>query len=336
MKIAIIGANETGSFIAAKLYAANFDVSLFKVHQENILQEIIEDSEFTLVNSTKPPLVIQMIEQFTANFDFIFLFSNPQFNIFALPIIKKNLKKNSVIISFQERLDDQLLRDEINSNFVITGVFHFQSLFKANHSVKLTTDLAQINDHAFDLAIDDTHDAEDYLEVKAILDYIGQTQLISANKNIRWTRALFLIAVDRLASALNCRYNDILHHPIALSTSIHLADEIMRTAKKQKIQLSTSYSLDFNAFIIDSDYKYDELVPMFKSTIQIHSISQSAFTYSTFIPTDLLDEVLAIAHAYDQPTPYLDLLSECLRYRHLSPFHENIQQFAPLVNGTAT
>lgn len=337
MKIAVIGANEAGILVAAKLQSANLDVALFKVHPETSLQQLNDRVELYGMDSLQPSSIkLQTIEESKQLYDFIFLFSKPHFNNSLLPTIKKNLKKSTIIVSFQESLNDDVLTKILSPNLVITGVTHFQSFFKSNDKLMLTTDFKEFINHAFDLSYTDESILEDLFEVKTILDYVGQTKIISDHKNIRWTNALFLIAIDRLASALNCRYGDIHYHQTALSTSVHLADEITRTARKQQITLANSYSFDFNEFIIDSDVKYEQLMPNIKSIIQIHSMSQSSFYYSPLIKTDLIDEIIHFAQLNDQPTPYLELLRDCLRYRRLAPFHENIQKFAPLVDGTAT
>lgn len=333
MKIAIISNTETGMFVAGKLFAASLDVTLFDITPARKQSSTINTDIKSSIQL--PEVNWQLIEDFKQIYDYIFLFSNNKLNSTIIPIIKDKIKRDCVIISFQNQLSDDSLKRELAPNLVLTGATNFQISINPLNKIVLTTDHTEFLLHAFDLSSTSAAFSEDMLEAKNILDYVGQTFIVKKSINIRWSQALFSISIDRLSSALNCCYGDIMYHDIALQTSIHLADEVARTAKKQQIKLANSYSTRFNDLIIDSDSKFKELITSFKAMIQINHKSRSTFKYTEQNEIDYIDEIIHYAKINDQPTPYLELLRDCLHYQKSAEFHENIQKFAPLIEGRA-
>lgn len=323
MKIAIIGATGEGLTVAAYLQKTYTNVTIFDVQIQPLEQIQLRGVTIHTNQTLHIQIPVKTIEQFNAQYDFVFLFTHPKYNNFIFPLLKKQLCKNCFIISFQENLSDWDLVQYFSEHPVLSAVCHFKTYVKNHHQVVLTT-----SDHllAYDaFAIYDYKPQQLYYaeEVKNVLDAVGYTQIVRAAGDIKWTQAVFSGAIDRLASALNCLYGDILYHPIALKTVVHLADEIVRIAKKYNIRLAKIHAFDYTIFMIDSDTKVTELIPIVKQLLEPH---KKMFSDQN---QDLIDELLEIAHLVDQPTPYLKTLARCLQRR--TDFHLNISSFQRLV-----
>lgn len=333
MKIAIIGASETAVVIAAFLKQTQADSTIFdfSISDQSQKEIIVKGAPFPSASV----IPIEPLSHFKTSYDYIFIFSPIVNNSQIIPLIKNNNNKNCIILSFQENLADDSLINSLFPFITKSAVCHFHATRKNDNTVLLTTDSEDLKFHAFDISSPNQLHQNQLVELKHFLDVIGQTKIVDERMNIKWSQALFLVTVDRLAQALNCQYGDILHHPDALLVAIHLADEIVRTAKKQKIPLSKTTKVNYNELMIDSDMKQAALIPIFKSIINSHRSSSSSFTFSDVNDTDLVVDIIHFARLHDQPTPYLDLLLHCLNNKQQSPFHENIQNFIPLIHGTA-
>lgn len=333
MKISLIGASENALVIAAFFKTAHIDVTVF-----DFSVSAQSHKKITVKGTNSFPasvITVYPICDFNRSFDAIFIFSPSINNLKLIPLIKKYNDKKVVILSFLENLNDNALIHSLFPLITRSAVCHFHSTKKSNHTVVLTTAEEELKFHAFDISSSNKLHHYELVEVKHVLDLIGQTKIVDERMNIKWSQAVFLVAIDRLAKALNCQYGDILHHPDALLIAIHLADEIARTAKKQKITLSKTTGVNFNKLIIDSDTKLTELVPIFKSIITSHRTSSPSFTFPEINDYDLIVDIIHYSRIKDQPTPYLDLLLHCLYSKKQQPFHENIQYFIPLLHGTA-
>lgn len=328
MKIAIIGATGKGLTVAAYLQKIYPDVTILDVPMEPLEQ--IQSRGVTIYSSTTflTNFVVKPIEACASDYDFVFLFAHPFYNKNILPILKSTLQQRCFIVSFQENLSDWELIQSFQNFPVLSAVCKFETYVKQHHQVVVTSPHTSLNQVAFDLY--DSHPSYFYYaeEVKSVLDTIGCTQIVRTAFDIKWTQAIFSGAIDRLASALNCLYGDILHHPIALQSSIHLVDEIVRIAKKYNITLAKTSELDYAALMIDSDTKIAELIPIIeKLLLPYQKIPSNQDAY-------LIDELLEVASLVDQPTPYLETLAHCLHEKNEEDFHRNIACFQPLVTGT--
>lgn len=334
MKIAVIGATSHGMTLAAYLKTIYDDVTL--VDLEIAPLEAIQLHGINVVGATTfqvNNIAVKTAEQLESDYDLIFIFSPSRSNSLLFPMIESKIKATCMIVSFQENLSDWRTIRTFTKQPVFSAVCHFQATLKNTHTVSITTDLEYFSRHAFDLCDYKQMHPFNAAEIKNILDAVGHTMLTSLPTNIKWSKTLFSSAIDRLSSALNCSYGDILHHSTALLTAIHIADEIVRTAKKRNIILSTTGGADFNDLIINSDTKLEELVPVFQTLILPHQYTRTNILKSELFEYDIIDDLVTEALKVDQPTPYLDLLSYCLHFLRDRPFHENIQLFEPLILG---
>lgn len=327
MKIAIIGATGKGLTVAAYLQKIYPDVTILDVPMEPLEQIQLRGVTIYSTTTFHTNFVVKSIEACASDYDFVFLFAHPFYNKDILPILKSTQHEKCFIVSFQENLSDGDLIQSFQNFPVLSAVCKFEAYVKQHHQVVVTSPYASLDQYAFDVY--DSHPSHFYYgeEVKSVLDAVGFTQIIRTTFDIKWTQAIFFGAIDRLASALNCLYGDILHHPIALQSSIHLADEIVRIAKKYNITLARTSELDYATLMIDSDTKIAELMPIIeKLLIPYQKIPSNQDAY-------LIDELLEVATLVDQPTPYLETLAHCLHEKNEEDFHRNIACFQPLVTG---
>lgn len=333
MKIALIGASENALVIAAFFKLAKIDATIFDftVSPDATEKMTVKGAQFP--NATV--ISIQTIAQFNECYDYIFIFSPITNNLQLIPLIKKHSTNKTMILSFLENLTDDALINSLFPLITKSAVCHFHASKKNDDTILLTTDPQEVKLHAFDISSPHQLHQNELEELKHILDFIGQTKIIDERMDIKWSQALFSVSIDRLAKALNCQYGDILHHSDALLIAIHLADEIVRIAKKQKVNLTKTTGINYNKLLIDSDTKQAELIPIFKSMLNSHRVSSSSFTFPDINDYDLIVDLIHFARLQDQPTPYLDLLLHCLYNQKQQPFHENIQNFIPLIHGTA-
>ncbi|MBQ0140170.1 MAG: hypothetical protein KBT36_12860 [Kurthia sp.] len=333
MEIAVIGATVISSVIAGYLKNSHGNVTCIAVPNSTDTVK-----EFTVKGTNlpvTPRISFSTLDSLDGTYDFILIFTQPNQNEAIIPAIKKQLKKTTIILSFQLTLSDDTLVKAFSENPVISAICHFNASYRGRDMVFLTTKSHEMQRHGFNIQSTNEQHWDELIETKNFLDFIAQTNIIGPSKNIKWSYALYLVAFDRLASALNCSFGDILHHKIALETSIHLADEVGRIAHKHYKELIQLDTIDFNKLMIDSDTKTEEISTQFKELLQAHITSESTFKYDDRHPTDIIDELIYHARKIDQPTPYIDILSHCLHYSQKAPFHENIQIFEPLVKGLA-
>lgn len=333
MNIAVIGVSGISSVVTGYLKTLHTNVKLINIPSSNNVE-----GELTVRGTNlpiAPPISLSTIHELEGFYDFILIFSTPDQNDRVLPYLKPHLKETTIILSFQLTLSDEKLIQAFPSNPVISAICHFNASYRANDVVFLTTNVNTLEYHGFDISSNNRQYSNELLEAKNFLDFIAQTNIIGATKNLKWSYALYIITFDRLASSLNCSYGDILHHKIAFKIAIHLADEVARIATKHQIELVTFDEINLNELVIDSDTKIEEIGEMFKTFLQSHLASESYFKYNDDYPRDIIDELIYYARKVDQPTPYMDLLSHCLHFSQQAPFHENIQIFEPLVKGAA-
>lgn len=331
MEIAVIGASDNSPIVTGYLKNLHEHVTLIPIStSQEAVQEIIvrgTDLPFT------PCIPFSKANQLDQTYDLILIFSPPAHNEYVIPLVKRQLKPTSVILSFQLNLSDQTLIEAFAPTHVISAVCHFHAFFRDDHTVFLTTQAEAMSRLGFTINSTNSQLNDTLVEMKNHLDFIAQTNIVGPTKNIKWSHAISIVAFNRLSSALNCSYGDILHHEIALKTAIHLADEVGRIAHKHRVDLATVGDVNFNDLIIDSDTKMDELTTIFKGFLQAHTTSESNFKYSEEQPSDIIDELIHYARMVDQPTPYIDILNHCLHFSQKAEFHENIQLFSPLVRG---
>lgn len=339
MKIAIVGATPTGTVVAAFLKDHFSDVTLINVHLSPL--EAIQIRGIAVSGTSSlytPNIKVKSIEQYDANYDIIFIFSPVEYNDTILPIIKSKTKKECIIVSFQEALSDNPLIKALHPIPIISGVCHFQAHFKELHKVNITTDSDELAMHAFDLSDPKDPQGFDILNIKSILDYIGQTIIVDKKASIKWSKAVFNASVDSLSNALNCSYGDIIQHPLALQIAVQLADEVVRTAKKLQIDLTNTNDINYNDFLIDSDSKIDVLANKLFKLVSKHSASKSAGASSKEPFENINSSIIRVAKKVDQPTPFNDIVLKCLQTISITgeeaAFHENIQLFEPLIKGS--
>lgn len=331
MEIAVIGASDTSIVVTGYLKNLHDHVTLIPT---STTQEMMQEITVRGTNLPVAPCIpFSNIKKSHTLYDLILIFSPPSHNNVTIPLVQKILKPETTILSFQLTLSDDVLVQTFAPNHVVSAICHFHAFFRDYKTVFLTTKIEEMSRQGFTISSVNEETNYSLLEVKNHLDFIAQTNIIRPTKNIKWSQALSTIAFNRLSSALNCSYGDILHHDIALKTAVHLADEVVRTASKYKINLITVNDVNFNQLIIDSDSKTDELTNVFKLFLNAHTTSESKFKYDDEHPTDIIDEIIYYARQVDQPTPYIDVLSHCLHFSQKASFHENIQLFEPIVRG---
>jgi 2-dehydropantoate 2-reductase len=244
MNIAIMGAGSLGTIIGALMTEGGENVDLIDINDEHVNKLNQSGAKITgFINKTIPVNAITP-NKLDKTYDLVFLLTKQVYNYESLNQLIPHLHENSIVCTLQNGVPEEYVSSMIGANRTVGGVVGFGATWKGPGESELTTEWETVRKYAFDIGEIDGEITPRLSKVKAVLDHVGYCEISSNILGIKWSKVLMNATFSGMSAALGCTFGEVLDNKTAMTSLAYIADEAIKVAQAQGIQLALMQGKD--------------------------------------------------------------------------------------------
>jgi len=274
MSMAIMGAGSTGTIMGAILSSKNMDVTLIDIHREHV--KVLQQKGATVTGALELshiPVRAITPEEMSGSFEMVFYLVKQPLNEIALPQLLPHLSPDSVVCTLQNGIPEEVVASYVGRDRTIGVTVGWGATWLKPGISMLTTGQ---NRMPFGIGELDGTIKERTQRVADILNLIGQAQITTNLKGIRWTKLLANASFSGMSAVLGCTFGDILDHRKALSCAAHIGNETIRVAEALGVTLEPMLGHDFRTLAFNSSAEMEETFPVYKDIWGAHRLLKAS------------------------------------------------------------
>lgn len=244
MNIAIMGAGSLGTIIGALMTEGGEKVDLIDINEEHVT--ILNQSGARLTGFIDKTIPVNALTPFKMNgtYDLVFLLTKQVFNYESLKQLIPHLHENSIVCTLQNGVPEEYVASIIGSKRTVGGAVGFGATWKGPGVSELTTEWETVQKYAFDIGEIDGKVTSRLTEIKAVLEHVGYCEISSNIIGIKWSKLLMNSTFSGMSAALGCTFGEVLDNKMAMASLAYIADETIKVAHAQGIQLAKMQGKD--------------------------------------------------------------------------------------------
>lgn len=341
MKLAVMGAGSLGTIIGALISKNGYDIDLIDVNKEHVYA--LNTKGATLVGHLNETIPVKAIlpSEMKEKYDIVFLLTKQLHNQSVLEGLLPYLKEDGTVVSLQNGIPEEQVASIVGKSRVVAGTVNFGATWKSPGVSELTTEYEAFKSNAFDIGELDGQITERIHTIQKILESVGHTEIKENLVGAKWFKLLVNVTMSGLSTALGCTFGGVLDNKVALTSAVHIMDEVIRTAKAQGITFIEMLGIDFNQLQVTDEsqipHRMQLLTYAFTPQRSLKASMLQDLEKGRKTEIDYINGVIkAKGLQLGVDTPFnnlvVDLVKKAEETQQLPVFEENIKYFEELLN----
>lgn len=268
MKAAVLGVGSLGTIIGGLITKNGGNVLLidgYKAHVEALNQR---GATITGKMNVTIPVKACMPEEVSDTYDLVLYAAKATYNSVYLPAILPHLHEKSVVCTLQNGLPEDVVAEYVGKERVVGATVGWGASLQGPGVSEMTSPPSK---QFYDLGEPNGTITPRLTEIKNVLDLAGYCEIIPNLSGIRWSKLLMNAAFSGMSAALGCNYGDILNNTKALFCAAFIADELIKAAHTQGIQMAHLQNEDFEEFELKNGRAdFNSKVPLYTKVFGPH------------------------------------------------------------------
>ena len=233
MKIGILGSGSLGIIIGALItQSGKYEVDLIDSNIKNVNALNENGAQITGFLNTNISVNAISIDNLHDKYDLIILLTKQLYTIDALTNMLPFLHENSTVCTLQNGVPENLVASVVGEKRTIGGSVGFGATWVSPGISELTTELATMKNHAFDIGELSGENTPRINIVQEVLSHVGKCNVSSNIKGVKWSKLLMNVTFSGMSAALGCQFKDILNNNCAMKSIMKIADETLTIGNK--------------------------------------------------------------------------------------------------------
>jgi len=272
MKIGIVGVGAIGTVLGTLLNSKGIEVDLIDGFKENVIAMQKNGTEIRGSIQVKTHGHAYYLDELTNKYDLLFLLTKQFDNKEVLNKLLPHLHSTSIICTLQNGAPEESVAEIIGEDRTIGGAVGFGATWIKPGVTELTSKKKALEEFAFEIGEMNGEVTERIKEVNAILQNVGGSEVSNNLLGIRWSKILMNATFSGMSAALGCTFGEVLDDPRGYWCLAHLADETIKVAHAQGINLVKMQDQDLGLLELNDRTPKEILskFPYFKKTWDQH------------------------------------------------------------------
>lgn len=339
MRTAIVGAGSLGTIIGAFISKAGRDVHLIDSNREHV--DALNEHGATVTGSISfsAPVTAFTPDSVSGIYDLIFLLTKQTQTQETLSLLQKHLHSESTVCTLQNGIPELLVEKMVGKSRTVGGAVGFGATWLRPGVSSLTSSTEALEKSAFEIGEIDGVERPRLALIKEYLECVGSTKILSNLMGIRYSKLLMNATFSGMSAALGCTFGEVLQHPQAMTCLAFIADECIKVAHAQTIQLVPMQGEDFEHFELSSALDIPHKIPLYQKIWSQHVALKASMLQDLekgrTTEVDYINGVVCRqGRQHGVATPFNDkvveIVSSAQRQKNLTSFG-NLQQFNGLL-----
>lgn len=339
MNIAIMGAGSLGTIIGALMAEGGEKVDLIDINESHVNRLNQSGAKLSgFINKTVPVTSLTP-NQISSTYDLVFLLTKQVFTYESLHQLLPYLHENSIVCTLQNGIPEEHVASIVGGSRTIGGAVGFGATWKGPGESELTTEWETVKKYAFEIGETDGKITSRLSEVKEVLEHVGYCKITSNITGIKWTKLLMNTTFSGMSAALGCTFGKVLSNKEAMTSLAYIADETIKVAHSQGIQLTNMQGKDMEFLELKEGQMVSEKIDFYHEVWSPHrnlkasmlqDLVRNVKTEIDFINGHVSEK----GKAFGIPTPFNDLVvklvSDAENRKAVPSFSENLPFFESL------
>jgi 2-dehydropantoate 2-reductase len=272
MKIGVVGVGAIGTVIGTLLNAKGIEVDLIDGFRENIKGIQENGSEIRGTIQVKAHGPAYHIDELNHKYDLIFLLTKQFENKEVLNKLLPYLYSDSIVCTLQNGAPEENVAQIVGRERTIGGAVGFGATWIGPGITELTSKKEALEKFAFEIGEMNGETSERINKVNSILQQVGGSEVSNNLGGIRWSKILMNATFSGMSAALGCTFGEVIDDPRGYWCLANLADETVKVAHAQGINLVKMQDEDFGLFKLKDNTPEEVLskYPLFKKVGDQH------------------------------------------------------------------
>ncbi|MFC5592105.1 ketopantoate reductase family protein [Sporosarcina soli] len=278
MKMGIVGVGAIGTVLGTILNSKGIEADLIDGFKENVLAMQKNGTEIRGSIQEKAHGQAYHLDDLTHKYDLLFLLTKQFENEEVLTKLLPHLHPTSMICTLQNGAPEESVAEIIGKERTIGGAVGFGATWIKPGVTELTSKRKALQDFAFEIGEMNGEVTERIQKVNTILQHVGGSEVSNNLRGIRWAKLLMNATFSGMSATLGCTFGEVLDDPRGYWCLAHLADETIKVAHAQGIDLVKMQGVDLE-FLELKDSTPKEILskyPFFKKTWDQHRESKAS------------------------------------------------------------
>lgn len=336
MKIGVLGVGSLGTIIGALITKGGYDVDLIDINQQNVDGLNQNGAKITGFLEETIPVKAKHPNDLTGKYDVIFLLTKQVYTKDSLESILPFLNDDSVVCTLQNGIPEENVAAIVGKERTIGGVVGFGATWTGPGVSELTTELEVVKKYAFDIGELTGEITERLKTIKDILESVGYCEMIININGMKWSKLLMNATFSGMSAALGCTFGEVLNNQDAMRSLANIADETIKVARANKVQLVEMQGKDFEFLELDKQEDIPEKMAFYEDVWGPHANLKASMLQDLEkgrkTEIDFINgHVSKKGREKNIPTPYNDLVCILVKKseetKELPVFAENMKAF---------
>ncbi|WP_018923109.1 ketopantoate reductase family protein [Salsuginibacillus kocurii] len=341
MKIAVVGAGSLGTIIGGLITQAGYNVDLIDINKENIEGLNQHGAQISGHLNTVIPVSAKHYDDLESKYDTVFLLTKQVFTEAALSSISPFLHEESVVCTLQNGVPEEKVASIVGSDRTVGGCVGFGATWKGPGKSELATKWETVKKYAFDIGELNGEISERLITIKKILDTIGDCEMSTNILGVKWSKLLMNATFSGMSASLNCTFGDVLNNEDAMKSLANIADETIKVARANNIQLEKIQGKDMEFLELENQESILEKMEFYHEVWGPHANTKASMLQDLEknIKTEIdfiNGYVVKKGSEQNLSTPFNDLVCELVKKSEMTKdlpiFDQNIEEFQTLNN----
>jgi 2-dehydropantoate 2-reductase len=335
-----MGAGSLGIIIGALIAKGGVDVELVDINRENVNALNTNGARITGPLEMTVPVKARTPEEMQGQYDLVLLLTKQWNNPTALPELLPHLHATSTVCTLQNGIPEESVAAVVGRERTIGGTVGFGAIWREPGVSELASTVEVLRNYAFDIGEMDNRLTPRLEAVSRVLGHVGNCALIENFTGARWAKLLMNATFSGMSAALGCTFGDVLENEAAMTYLARIADETVKTAHAQGVNLITMQDYDFNQFEMQSPGELQtRLMPVYQRIWSKHVTTKASMLQDLEkgrpCEVDSINgHVCAKGREKGIPTPVNDhvvaLVKQVEQTKQLPEFTTNLSTFSAL------
>lgn len=270
MRAAIVGAGSLGTIIGAFISKAGQDIHLIDSNAEHV--RALNERGATVTGSLEfsSPVSAFTPDALSGSYDLIFLLTKQTSTQQTLSLLQAHLHADSIVCTLQNGIPELLVEKMVGRQRTIGGAVGFGATWLRPGVSSLTSSRQALEQSAFEIGEIDGIERPRLAVVKRYLECVGSTKVLNNLMGIRYSKLLMNATFSGMSAALGCTFGEVLGNPRAMTCLAFIADECIKVAHAQGIDLVPMQGEDFNAFELHGAGDIPGKMPLYRKIWSQH------------------------------------------------------------------
>jgi 2-dehydropantoate 2-reductase len=273
MRIAIMGAGSLGTIAGAIITKGGRNVVLIDANKENV--EALNKNGATITGTMDLNIPVKAItpDEMEGIYDIVLYMVKQTYNDVALKQLLPHLGADSVVCTLQNGVPEDAVAEVVGKERTLGGTVGWGATWIGPGVSMLTS---EVKNMTYDLGELDGTTKERTIQVKEILDLIGETIIVPNLVGIRWTKLLVNSTLSGMSAALGCTFGEVLDNEKALTCAAHIGNEAILIAKARGIVMEPLQGHDLTLLGFKTKKERASKFPMYHAIFGPHRMLKAS------------------------------------------------------------